>query len=92
MKLADLIGKKISVELEKIQASRELQRKSGNDCIRICSNDGINFDKQIICPIVNNGDVFGAVVLYTNDKNSNFSDIDIKLCVLACNVIAKYFD
>lgn len=88
----ELVGRKISVELEKIMKDRQTVVKSGDEIVSICSANCIDMAYQIIAPIVSKGDLQGVLVLYEKNKQNSYDDVEQKLCELCANIISKYFE
>lgn len=88
----DAIGKKISIDLDKIMKDRQTVTKRENEVISLCSGNCVEMAHQIICPIISNGDIEGALVLFEKNKNKDFDETEQKLCELSANIISRYFD
>lgn len=93
-KLKDYLDKFISEELTgAIREKKSLlkNKTDGGDVISIVRGENLEAENQIILPIVNDGDVFGCVVLFNKDKELKFSSQEVKLCSLCANIFAKNF-
>lgn len=91
-KYKELLSRKISIELEKIMDKKDIEKREEGKTVPLCSGDTIASIRQVICPIINSGDLYGAIILFTKDKDEYFTNTDVDLCKLACNVISKYFE
>lgn len=90
----ELQGKKISQELDEIIRAKKSTyycRSEGGEPISICEDD-ILAENQIIVPIVNNGDCYGAVVLYDKDKEAKIDSSLMKMVQLSAMVLSKQFE
>lgn len=90
----DLIGKRISSDLENILNDRKSivnAKSDGGNIIKLCNEDNLNAENQIIVPILTNGEYLGGLILFDRDKNSKLSPIDVKLCLYSANVFSKHF-
>ena len=48
-------------------------------------------ENQIIVPMVSEGDCYGSIVLFDNDKSSRFSAGDVKLLQLGSSFLTSQF-
>ena len=60
--------------------------------IKIYRGDENFYDNQIVVPIICNGDVYGALVVYDRDKSKRFSSFDEKVVCLGGDFISSQFD
>ena len=91
----ELLGKKISVSLINVLNNRKsqiLNKNGDNRIIPIVSNEHNDMENQIIAPIILNGDCFGAVVMFDNDKYSKFSTCELKTVELGAIYLSKQFE
>ncbi len=80
----DTLEKPISSELEKIISSRSNYVNKENKSISAL--EGLNNNVCAVSPIINSGDLNGAIVLVQNDNCKKTVDSDIRLI----NVAAKF--
>ena len=91
----DYLNKRITTDLEMIIEKREVYDSSETDKIIRVSAEETDADKyvsQIIVPIVSQGDPIGAVILMSKEKNSEISDLEIKVAETASNFLSKQME
>lgn len=82
------LGKRVTTQLEEIMASRQTYTSSTpNENPPI---EGFEFKSQVIAPIVNAGDILGAVILCSAE--SAMGELEKKLCETAANFLAKQLE
>lgn len=76
----DIVGSKISHELDRLISGRETLMASRHDSrfVQVLEGD-YDFSHEIICPILADSDVIGSVILVAKDASNNPSDTDLKL-------------
>ena len=85
----DLINKSLSEELLKVIEERKAVICDGNTAGNVVlTRDGDRFSKQIIVPIVSDGDALGAVIV--GDEKDGAIDVGyLKMAMLAADFIAR---
>ena len=63
----------------------------GGEAVKITDSDK-GAENQIIVPIVSNGDCYGTVVVFDNDKTRRFNSGDVKFARLCAFVLSKQFE
>ena len=91
-KLKDCVGKAISNDVVEVLNNRKsviLSRLDGGSIIPVCQDCQMTIENQIIVPIINNGDCFGAVMLVDEDKSTRFNAGDLKIVQLGAWFLSK---
>lgn len=91
----DYMGKKLSKELEEILQNKESIELENEKTISIVEDqDGETtpFTAQVICPIVTQGDIIGAVILLSKENQTKMGDVEIKLAETAANFLGKQME
>ncbi len=91
----DLLGKNISNELDRVLKERKsllLSRVEGSSIISVVLEDNTQAENQIIVPIVNAGDCYGAIIVFDKDKTNRFSSFDLKLIQLGSSFLSSQLD
>ncbi len=94
-KLKDLVGREISYKLLTAIVDRKsliLSRADGGEIVPIVDDNSLIIENELIVPIISQGDAFGAVVLFDEDKESSFNYADAKLVRLGASLIVKQFE
>ncbi len=94
-KYKDYIDKKISLDAEKAMKERKsllLSNSDGGNVIPLFKGEEIEFVNQILVPIVENGDCYGAIVVADKEKSSRFSSAEVKLVQLGAVFLGKQFE
>lgn len=89
-----LNGELISDKLSEILRGRKsvlVSRGDGGEPVNVTSIDD-GAENQIIVPIIANGDSFGSIVVYDNDKTKRFNSSDVKFVRLCAFVLSKQFE
>lgn len=82
------IGKRVSQQLEEIMNSRQtFITQTPNDKQPF---EGFEFRSQVIAPIVNAGDILGAVIICSSE--ANMGELERKLCETAASFLAKQLE
>ena len=80
----DLIEKPISPDLEKAIDARGLITAASSDKNFISISDGVQeYDYEVICPIISQGDAIGAVIMLTQDSKAKFGETQEQLASTA---------
>lgn len=89
----DFLEKSISSELYEFLNQRQtiLASRSDSDFIPIIEDDeGLNYNNEIITPIISEGDVLGAIVLLSPDKK--MGEVESKLSHAAAGFFSKQME
>ena len=89
-----LIGKSVSAKMSVIMKERKsvlIACGDGGEPVKVTDND-VGAENQIIVPIVSNGDCYGTVVVFDNDKTKRFNSADVKTVRLCAFVLSKQFE
>jgi AbrB family transcriptional regulator (stage V sporulation protein T) len=76
----------IGAELYKAFSARKnlvFNRKNGDNTVAVKKTDESGVYSQIIVPILAGGDIFGAVIMLSFDKNTVYGQNELNLCVTA---------
>lgn len=88
----DLLGKVITKQLENVIDERVIYNSELNKTIvKIVENMPIDEGGEIICPIICEGDVIGAVIIISKVKGK-MNEIEIKLGSVAAGFLAKQME
>ena len=88
-----LEGKNLSDKMNGIMKERKsvlISCGDGGEAVKITDTDK-GAENQIIVPIVSNGDCYGTVVVFDNDKTRRFNSGDVKFARLCAFVLSKQF-
>lgn len=91
----DYLEKRISPELEKIMESRETYLANGKSKpLRITSEEYSpeEYKKQVVAPIVSQGDPIGAVIITTKKDNTDIGELEVKLAETAAAFLSKQME
>lgn len=89
-----LEGKNLSDKMNVIMKDRKsvlISCGDGGEAVKITDSDK-GAENQIIVPIVSNGDCYGTVVVFDNDKTRRFNSGDVKFARLCAFVLSKQFE
>ena len=90
-----LIGREVSIELLEIMKNRQSMNFSkidGGKTLPIALDFNGEVVNQVVVPIIDRGDCYGAVVLLDNNQNRKLSIIEVKLAELSARCLAKQFE
>lgn len=94
-KFSELIGNDISDKLLSALVERKcliFSKADGGEILPIVDEKMVDVENQMIVPIMLNGDEFGGIILFDNDKDSRFSGADVKLIRLGAALITQQFE
>lgn len=93
-KMSAEVGMPITQEFTKTIKQRKsvLLDSSTSQIIPVSKGYEYAFDSQIIVPILLSGDLVGAISVFRRDKENPLSSVDVKLCVLGAELLAKRFE
>lgn len=86
-----LCGKALSREMEEKMTARETVCASKGDrqYIPVTEDETEGYQHEVMTPILAQGDIIGAVVLLSNDKNSPMSEVEMKLAQSAAGFLGR---
>ncbi len=85
----EYIGRSISKEMEQILEGRVIvDSRKTKKAVEILEGDVIE-DIQIICPIICESDVIGALLLLGNEKNKELGEVESKIANIATAFMAQ---
>ena len=88
----DLIGKRISTELEQIMEGRQIyQFKAGEEALPVCE-DGDKYLISCAAPILSEGDVLGCVLFASTDSDMASSETDYKLAQTIAGFLGRHME
>ena len=64
-----------------------IQEAKADEVCKNCEHGGCNIKSAVISPIIRHGDIFGAVILSSNDKN--LGEYERTIAKTAANILAK---
>ena len=82
------MGKRVTQQLEDIMNSR--QSFTTNTANENPPLEGFEFKSQVVAPIVNAGDILGAVIICSQE--ANMGELERKLCETAASFLAKQLE
>ena len=89
----DMLGKSVSKELEKAVNDRVniVAKKGDKKFVNLIDMEG-EYVNQVICPIIAEGDVIGAVAVLDNENNSVLGECELKLASCAAMFFRKQIE
>lgn len=90
----DYVGKAISRPVENLIENRESVQvlSGGKNVISLFVGDDGQYEAQIICPVICEGDAIGAVALSSKEEKVRFSDIEQKLIVCGASFLGRQME
>lgn len=90
----DMQEKFITKQLEKVLEDREevLAAKDEKKYVKITNEQEDVFSYEVICPIVCEGDVIGAVILLTKDEKRKFGELERKIAACAAGFLGRQME
>ncbi len=88
----ELLNKKISSELEKLLEDRVYFEYAASDSEQLAPIEGIDVEALVMCPIISDGNINGAVILLKNEKTTEANVLEIKLTQAAAIFLAKQME
>jgi len=85
----------ISNELEEIVSNRKvvlLNKSSEARLVAVKRDETANYSSMVVCPILANGDCYGAVVLIGFSESAGFGDCEIKLVRTMSQFLSKHLE
>jgi hypothetical protein len=75
-----------------LRTSLLLSRADVSSIVSVISNDNMEAENQIIVPIINAGDCYGAIIVFDKDKTNRFSSFDLKLVQLGSSFLSSQLE
>lgn len=88
----ELLNKKISSELEKLLEDRVYFEYAASDSEQLAPIEGIDVEALVMCPIISDGNINGAVILLKNETTTEANVLEIKLTQAAAIFLAKQME
>lgn len=88
----ELLNKKISSELEKLLEDRVYFEYAASDSEQLAPIEGIDAEALVMCPIISDGNINGAVILLKNETTTEANVLEIKLTQAAAIFLAKQME
>lgn len=91
----DMIGKSISVEVDKVIKDRKsvcVRKADGGEILPLFKGEEVNSENQIIVPVISGGDCYGVIALFDKDKGEKSLSEEIKMLQLCAKFLAKQFE
>lgn len=91
----EFLDKNISQSLEKVIEERGVFTASSEDdkFISILADESVgNYTYELISPIISEGDVVGAVIFLSSEKNAHMGEVETKLAQSASGFLGKQME
>ncbi len=90
----EFMNKPLGTALERIIQNREtvIAHVGDKAFINIVENGSEEFQSQVICPIIAEGDAIGAVILLSKDKSDKAGETEKKLAASAAGFLGKQME
>lgn len=90
----DYEGKMISKALEEFIEDRRNQvaKKEDSEYIKIVVEDNGDFDAQVICTIICEGDAIGAVIIFGRDNKNKVGEVENRLAMTAAGFLGRQME
>ena len=91
----EYLDKRVSPELEKIIEERQVYHNNQDKkSIRIISEelDPEKYVSQVIIPIIAHGDPIGAIILSSDESDSNMGEVELKIVQTAASFLSKQME
>ena len=90
----ELLGKSISRQLEEMIVNRENSIQAGLEkkTIPLVNGDDEGYTAQVIYPICCEGDCIGAVILYSREKQTHFTETEYKAAACAASFLGRQME
>ena len=86
----EVLERRITPSLEDIMEQRKTVNFNGHEGFEAL--EGVSRDVKVGVPIINAGDVSGAVVLISDETGSNVSESDIKIATVAADFLGRQME
>lgn len=90
----NFLGQGISGALEEKIVNRESRKlpEGTEKTIPLSEGDSASYTGQMICPIISQGDVIGAVILAARQRSESFGEAEQKAAVCAANFLGRQME
>lgn len=90
----ELMNKPVSKALDEAIEKRKMVTAAGSerDYIPLTESESEHYSYQVICPIISEGDVIGAVVIVSKDEKSPMGDVEKKLAAAAAGFLGRQIE
>lgn len=90
----DLMNQRVSKRLEEIMENRKEIIASGTDKMYVPLTEGEMeaYANQVICPIISEGDVIGAVIIVNREAKVPMGEVEKKLAAAAAGFLGRQID
>lgn len=90
----DMIQKPISRQLEALIDGREnlIASREDKKFIPIINGETDDFQSQVLCPIICEGDAIGAVIVTSREAKNKFGEMEQKLAAVAAGFLGKQME
>jgi AbrB family transcriptional regulator (stage V sporulation protein T) len=90
----EIMGRRISPELEQIIRDRRtvvVNTLEGGNAVQLTVEDEKLYVAQVISPVIVEGDVIGACILYSYSNEVRMRETDLKLAKMGADLLARRF-
>ena len=90
----EYLERRVSGELEQLMESRKVVLLENEKIIPIYENEEVEgkYNKQIVSPIIAEGDAIGAVLIISKGENPDFGEVETKLAQTASTFLGKQME
>ena len=90
----ELFNKPVSDRLEEIMEKRKSVAVTSMDkmYVPLIEGEEIRYANEVICPIVSEGDVLGAVIIANRDEKDVMGDVEKKLAAAAAGFLGRQIE
>lgn len=90
----EMIGQPVSKPLEKMIIAREYTGMQGTEkkMIPLYQGDEESYTEQIVFPILSEGDVIGAVVIFSKENRAHFGETQLKAAACAAAFLGRQME
>ena len=85
----EVLERRISPEIEEIMESRQSKRFEDNSALAL---EGLKRSVKAIVPIINAGDIGGAVIMVSDEMNSPCTESDLKMLNVAAAFLGRQME
>lgn len=89
----ELQDKYISKELEHVLLQREqlLEKADSRNFVKIADGN-VDYQEEVVCPILCEGDVIGSVVLLNRDEKKKMGEVEQKVAISAAGFLGRQME
>ena len=88
----ELLGKRISSELEQIMEDRRIYQHTGTDRRILVSDSSDKLSSAVAAPILSEGDVLGLVIFVSNEGDAPTGETEFKLAQTIAAFLGKHME